>query len=59
MTVTGLESVTMHRLALAPFRADADTRIILESLRKALAVSYTHLDVYKRQSRCCGCSARP
>lgn len=36
MTVTGLESVTMHRLALAPFRADADTRIILESLRKAL-----------------------
>ncbi len=33
-----LESITMPRLALAPFRADADTGRILESLRKGLEI---------------------
>jgi len=38
MTVTSLESVTLHRLALAPFCADAHAGIILESLRQALTI---------------------
>jgi hypothetical protein len=36
MTEANLESVTLHRLALAPFRADADAGVIRESLRQAL-----------------------
>jgi hypothetical protein len=38
MMVAHLESVTLHRLALAPFRADADACVIRESLRQALAM---------------------
>lgn len=36
MTVAGLESVVLHRLALAPFRADADAGVVRESLRQGL-----------------------
>lgn len=38
MAITNLESVTLHRLALAPFRADTDAGVILETQRQALAL---------------------
>ena len=38
MVITNLESVTLHRLALAPFRTDTDAGVILETLRQALAL---------------------
>ncbi|MCB1822569.1 MAG: nucleotidyltransferase family protein, partial [Candidatus Competibacteraceae bacterium] len=38
MAITNLESVTLHRLALTPFRADIDAGVILETLRQALAL---------------------
>ncbi len=38
MAITNLESVTLHRLALTPFRADTDAGVILETLRQALAL---------------------
>ena len=36
--INNLEFVTLHRLALAPFRADTDAGIILETQRQALAL---------------------
>ncbi len=38
MAITNLESVILHRLALAPFRADTDAGVILETQRQALAL---------------------
>ena len=36
MALTNLESATLHRLALAPFRANAAAGVIRESLRQIL-----------------------
>ena len=32
-----------------------DDLLKLEAIRGLAAVSYTHLDVYKRQTKCCPC----